>query len=158
MIHHGTYGSPWDLHATPSRDLRTTWMPMAPHRTETQLEYRWLTMGLTLSQLGCQWLFTGHKLNSDADGPPWDLHTTRMPTAHYGTYTQLEYRWPSIELSHNTGADGSPWDLHILRIPIAHPGTYTQLGCRWLTIGLIRNTDADDSSWDLHTTRMLMAL
>ena len=165
MSHHGTYGSPWDLH--------TTRMPMIHHGA--------------CAQLGCRWLPIGLKLNSNTDGSRWDLHSAnsvandsprdinsirmpmahhgtytqhaRMPTAHYGTYTQLEYRWPSIELSHNTGADGSPWDLHSTRMPVAHHKTYlhptgmpmahhrtyTLHGCRWLTMGLTHITDANGS-------------
>ena len=172
---------------------------MVHHGTYAQLGCQWLTMGtythrnmpVALSGLthththGHSSLSTGLTLNSDAGGPPWDLHTTRMPMAHHGTYIQHGCRWLTVGLTHNSDANGSPRDLRTTRMPMAHHGdlyapqyaggslrtyththtraqlalhgTYTQLGCRWLTTGLTRNTDANGSPRDSYTTRMPMA-
>ena len=135
MPHHGTYGSPWDLH--------TTRMPMIHHGA--------------CAQLGCRWLPIGLKLNSNTDGPRWDLHSvnsdandssrdinsTWMPMALHRTFTQHGCRWLTMGLTLNSDADGSSCDLHSTRMPMAHHGTYTQHGCRWHTTGLTRNSDAD---------------
>ena len=95
----------------PLKDLNTTRMLMAHHGTYAQLGCQWLTMGTythrnmpvalsglthtraqlalhgTYTQLGCRWLTTGLTHNTDANGSPRDLHTTRMPMAHRRTYT-----------------------------------------------------------------------
>jgi hypothetical protein len=130
MSHHGTYGSPWDLH--------TTRMPMIHHGA--------------CAQLGCRWLPIGLKLNSNTDGSPWDLHSvnsdandssrdinsTWMPMALYRTFTQHGCRWLTMGLTLNSDANVSSRDL-------------------WFTMGLTHYLDANDSSRDLRTTWMPMA-
>ena len=84
-------------------------MPMAHHRTYTQL--------------GCQWLPIGLTHNTDADGSPRDLYTTWMPMVHHRaytlhkTYTQHGCQWltiglPATVMKHNSEPGGSPWDLY----------------------------------------------
>jgi hypothetical protein len=118
-------------------------MPMARRRAYVQHRCRWLTNGLTCAHPRMptahqrayakpeyRWLTNGLILNSDADGSPTDLYTTR------------------------SDADGSPLDFCQTRTPMAHQQTYPNLECRLLTNVLIPTSDADGSPMGLYQTRM----